>query len=178
MLSSLPLPLHCSFVVRFYRQINSSCKPHHSAELIHQTYVIKMVNIISTSFMSVGLFPTTKSVCFRYTLLKGGPKTDCFEGLEYNIVNNMTRYIHFWHSSSAVYLHYDVSTFLPPPRRWCFRRCFLFVCLLSTLRKNFGTDLHEIFREGWQWANERLNFDGDSDHESGYAPGSRSVLRH
>jgi len=24
------------------------------------------------------------------------------------------------------------------------------------LRKNFATDLHEIFREGWQWANEQL----------------------
>ena len=25
----------------------------------------------------------------------------------------------------------------------------LFVCLLATLRKNFRTDLHEIFRDGW-----------------------------
>jgi len=24
------------------------------------------------------------------------------------------------------------------------------------LRKNFRTDLHEIFREGWQWANKRV----------------------
>ena len=31
----------------------------------------------------------------------------------------------------------------------------LSVCLLATLRKNFRTDLHEIFREGWQWANEK-----------------------
>jgi len=31
------------------------------------------------------------------------------------------------------------------------------VCLLATLRKNFRTDLHEIFRElGWQWANEQM----------------------
>ena len=29
-------------------------------------------------------------------------------------------------------------------------------CLLATLRKNFQTDLHEIFREGWQWANEQM----------------------
>ena len=29
----------------------------------------------------------------------------------------------------------------------------LFVCVLATLRKIFGTDLHEIFREGWQWTN-------------------------
>ena len=49
---------------------------------------------------------------------------------------------------------------LPPPRRICFHRCLsvcLFVCLLlATLRKKFQTDLHEIFREGWQWANEQM----------------------
>jgi len=32
----------------------------------------------------------------------------------------------------------------------------MFVCLLAILRKNFRTDLHEIFREGWQWANEEM----------------------
>jgi len=32
----------------------------------------------------------------------------------------------------------------------------LSVCLSATLRKNFRTDLHEIFREGWQWTNERI----------------------
>jgi len=31
----------------------------------------------------------------------------------------------------------------------------LSVCLLVTLRKNFDTDLHEIFREGWQRAREQ-----------------------
>ena len=31
----------------------------------------------------------------------------------------------------------------------------LSVCLLATLRKNFRTDLHEIFRKGWQWASEQ-----------------------
>jgi len=31
----------------------------------------------------------------------------------------------------------------------------LSICLLATLRKNFRTDLHEIFTEGWQWANEQ-----------------------
>ena len=31
----------------------------------------------------------------------------------------------------------------------CFRRC-LFVRPLATLRKNFPTDLHEIFSEGWK----------------------------
>jgi len=32
----------------------------------------------------------------------------------------------------------------------------LFVCLLATLRKNFRTVLHEIFRDGWQWASEQI----------------------
>jgi len=32
----------------------------------------------------------------------------------------------------------------------------LSVCLLATLRKNFQTDLHEIFREGWQWSSEQM----------------------
>jgi len=32
----------------------------------------------------------------------------------------------------------------------------LVVCLLATLHKNFRTDLHEIFREGWQWAIEQM----------------------
>jgi len=40
-------------------------------------------------------------------------------------------------------------------RRICNHRG-LSVCLLATLRKNFQTDLHEIFREGWQWANEQM----------------------
>jgi len=31
-----------------------------------------------------------------------------------------------------------------------------FVCPLATLHKNFQTDLHEIFKEGWQCANEEL----------------------
>jgi len=35
------------------------------------------------------------------------------------------------------------------------RYVFVVVCLLATLRKNFRTDLHEIFREGWQWASEQ-----------------------
>jgi len=43
----------------------------------------------------------------------------------------------------------------------------LSVCLLAILRKKFPTDLHEIFREGWQWANEQMiKFfsGGDPDH--------------
>jgi len=35
----------------------------------------------------------------------------------------------------------------------CLSVC-LSVCLLATLRKNFRTDLHKIFRKGWQWARE------------------------
>jgi len=37
----------------------------------------------------------------------------------------------------------------------CLSVC-LSVCLFATLRKNFLTDLHEIFREGWQWASEQM----------------------
>jgi len=32
----------------------------------------------------------------------------------------------------------------------------LFVCVLATLCKNFQTDLHEIFSEGWEWADEQM----------------------
>jgi len=32
----------------------------------------------------------------------------------------------------------------------------LSVCLLATLRKNFQRDLHEIFREGWRWADKQM----------------------
>ena len=41
----------------------------------------------------------------------------------------------------------------------------LSVCLLATLHKNFQTNLHEIFWEGWQRpVNELLNFGSDPDH--------------
>jgi len=30
------------------------------------------------------------------------------------------------------------------------------VCPLVTLHKNLQMDLHKIFREGWQWANEQV----------------------
>jgi len=33
---------------------------------------------------------------------------------------------------------------------------YLFVCLLATLHKNIRTDLHELLREGWQWAVEPM----------------------
>ena len=55
--------------------------------------------------------------------------------------------------SSRVILSH-VTALLPPPRTICNRRC-LSVCLLATLRKNFWTDSHEIFRKGWQWATEQ-----------------------
>jgi len=56
------------------------------------------------------------------------------------------------------------QTLLPPPRRICFHHC-LSVCLLATLRKNFQTDLHEIFGEGWQLAmNNWSNFGGNFNH--------------
>ena len=29
------------------------------------------------------------------------------------------------------------------------------VCVLATLRENFQTNLHDIFKEGWQWSNEQ-----------------------
>jgi len=63
-------------------------------------------------------------------------------------------------TSEMVYA-YDKVRYLPPPRRLCFRHCLslsLSVCLLASLRKNFQTDLHEIFREGWQWVNEHKIF--------------------
>ena len=56
---------------------------------------------------------------------------------------------------------------LPPPWRLCFRRCLS--CLLEILHKNFHTHLHEIFIEGWQWANEQLiKFWWRSRSPSGY----------
>jgi len=45
----------------------------------------------------------------------------------------------------------------------------LLVRLLATLRKNVQTDLHEIFREVWQWANEQMiKFWCRSGSPSGY----------
>jgi len=44
---------------------------------------------------------------------------------------------------------------------------FVIVCLLATLRKNFQTDLHEIFLEkvGNGPMNKWLNFGGNPDHD-------------
>jgi len=44
--------------------------------------------------------------------------------------------------------------------------------LLATLRKNLGTDLHEIFREvGNEPMNKWLNFGGDSDGDPDHGSG-------
>ena len=48
---------------------------------------------------------------------------------------------------------------LPSARRLCFCHWLsvcLSVCLLANLCKNFLTDLHDIFSEGWQWASEQM----------------------
>jgi len=50
----------------------------------------------------------------------------------------------------VISLYYFVP--LPPPRRIC----NFVVSLLATLRKNVRTHLLEIFREGWQLANEQM----------------------
>jgi len=34
--------------------------------------------------------------------------------------------------------------------------CLSGICLVATLRKNFQIDVHEIFTEGRQWANEQM----------------------
>jgi len=45
----------------------------------------------------------------------------------------------------------------------------LSVCLLATLRKNFGMDLHKIFRAGCQWPIEQMiKFWWQSGSLSGY----------
>jgi len=72
--------------------------------------------------------------------------------------------------TSKLYTHRTCNelTFLPAPRRLCFHRR-LSVCLLVSLRKIFQTDLHESFREGWQWANEQMiKFWWQSASLSGY----------
>jgi len=63
-------------------------------------------------------------------------------------------YVGYWTSQRTRKRNVSRLTLVTPPKRSCFRRC-LSVCLLATLCKNFRTDLHEIFREGWQWANEQ-----------------------
>ena len=60
---------------------------------------------------------------------------------------------------------------LSPPKKVVFPSLFacLSVCLLATLRKNFSMDLHEIFREGLQWADDQtIKFLWRSGSPSGY----------
>jgi len=57
---------------------------------------------------------------------------------------------------------YQTAIIITPTKEVMFSSVFdrlsgcLCVCLLATLRKNFRTDLHEIFTEGWQWVNEQM----------------------
>jgi len=51
----------------------------------------------------------------------------------------------YWDNVSRFFTSAKEVMFLP-----------LFVCLLATLCKNFWTDLHEIFRECWQWARKQI----------------------
>jgi len=66
------------------------------------------------------------------------------------------------HCTSIILSHFyteKLIILLHAPRRLCFRRCLfvcLSVCLLATLHKNFQTVLHDIFRQGWQWAIEQM----------------------
>jgi len=66
----------------------------------------------------------------------------------------------------------DISVYYLRQGRLCFCRCLsvsFSVCLLATLCKNFQTHLREIFREGWQWADEQMiKFWWRSGSQSGY----------
>jgi len=63
--------------------------------------------------------------------------------------------------------HFSLRTVFSSAKEVMFS--LLFVCLLATLRKNFRTDSHEIFRKGWQWANEqKIKFWWRSGSPSGY----------
>jgi len=68
-------------------------------------------------------------------------------------------------SRQRLYIHV-VLQFLPkqfvviddgsPLNPWGLLTYVVVVCPLATLRKNVRTDLHEIFRKAWQWANEQM----------------------
>jgi len=84
--------------------------------------------------------------------LRGGPSTRWCSQL----VQRVPRY-------------FAVSFLLPPPSRICNCVVYSSVCLLATLRKNFQTNLHEIFRECWQWTSEEMvEFWWWSGSQSGY----------
>ena len=51
---------------------------------------------------------------------------------------------------------WTVLVLLSPPRRICNRHCFSVCLSVSNFVQKLLTDLHEIFREGWQWASEQM----------------------
>ena len=55
--------------------------------------------------------------------------------------------------------HTGTNVIITSAKDYCFLRSLfvcLFVCLSATLRKYFQTELHEIFREGWQCTIEQM----------------------
>jgi len=74
----------------------------------------------------------------------------------------------FWTCTAHVFRTYKNYNYLRQGG-YVFVGVCLFVCLLAALRENFRTDLHKIFREGWQWANEQtVKFWWRSGSLSGY----------
>jgi len=74
----------------------------------------------------------------------------------------------------SYHICWNMFTYLPPPRRLCFRRCFfLSVCLLATLRKTSKRICMKFsWRVGSDWPmNERLHLGGDP------YPGARIPIR-
>jgi len=55
------------------------------------------------------------------------------------------------HSRGKDTLRFNITSLLPLPRKVVF-----VICLFVISFAHFQTDLHEIFREGWQWANQQL----------------------
>jgi len=66
---------------------------------------------------------------------------------------------------SGLYRLFSVSDIYLRQGGYVFVAVCLFVCLsVSNFAHKLPNGLHEIFREGWQWANEQtLNFGGDPD---------------
>jgi len=73
--------------------------------------------------------------------------------------------------NTAIYHHGQPVSYFPRHSAYSHRQgghVIVVVCLLATLHKNVRTDLHEIFREGWQSAmNKWLDFRGDPNHNTG-----------
>jgi len=124
------------------------CMPAAGVPIVHPTAVLlKNRNKISyklllwsrNSSVNIGMSNVGMSSSAR---CRWSPLTGCHNNRHYRTILTCT-------------LVQSLSRSLPPLRRLCFRRC-LSVCLLATLCKNFRMDLHEIFREGWQWANEQM----------------------